>query len=265
MSMRMICSTVSFGRQVTGRNLSGARIVHAQKQTMNVYDLFPTRFIAATDLNGKSFTLTIRSVTLEDMQSHDQKTVTKPCLWFTNATKGMVLNKTNTMIIADMYGPETDDWAGKKIIIYATKVRAFGKLEEAVRVREEVPPEPKPPTQAAQVEEPSGLDDDEDSLDITLDPETGEIIDGDVLFAPAEPSNGKQPGTLSQAQLTKIHVLGADVHGSEWPRFRPGMVDDASNGRVKSSKDLSREEASVLINNLELKLKAKHARNGVAA
>jgi len=221
---------------------------------MNVYDLFPTRFVAAADLNGKSFTLTIRSVTLEDMQSHDQKTVTKPCLWFSNATKGMILNKTNTMIIAAMYGPETDQWAGKRITIYATKVRAFGKLEEAVRVREEVPP--TPPAASAQVEEPSGLDDDDDGLDVTLDPETG-----DVLFAKDEPRNGKQPGTLSQAQLTKLHILGADVYGSEWPQYRPGMVDDASNGRVKSSKDLSPAEASVLINNLELKLKA-HAANG---
>src|SRR3954469_20455527 len=107
---------------------------------MNVEDLFPTRFIAAADLNGKSFTLTIRSVTLEDMQSHDNKTVTKPVAWFSNAAKGLVLNRTNCMIIADLHGPETDAWTGKQIVIYATKVRAFGKMEDAIRVREELPP-----------------------------------------------------------------------------------------------------------------------------
>lgn len=132
---------------------------------MNVNDLFPTRFIAAADLNGKSFTLTIRSVTLEDMQSHDNKTVTKPCLWFTNATKGMVLNRTNTMTIAELHGPETDLWAGKRITIYATKVRAFGKMEDAIRVREEMPPPLKP---AAPVEA-SELDDDSDSTDYDAD------------------------------------------------------------------------------------------------
>jgi hypothetical protein len=244
---------------------------------MNVYDLFPTRFVAAADLNGKSFTLTIRSVTLEDMQSHDQKTVTKPCLWFTNATKGMVLNKTNTMIIADMYGPETDGWAGKRITIYATKVRAFGKLEEAVRVREEVPPAPTPPTQAAQVEEPSGLDDEDDDMDVTIDPETGEIIapaaspngaagggdiDGDALFAPAT-DRPKQPDTLSQAQLTRLNIVGTDLHGKQWDAVRPTLVLDASKGAVKSAKELTRDEATVLIRQLETEL--KHARNGVVA
>ena len=127
---------------------------------MNVHDLFPTRFIAAADLNGKSFTLTIRNVTLEDMQSHDNKTVTKPVAWFTNAAKGMVLNRTNTMVIADLYGPETDAWAGKRITIYATQVRAFGKMEPAIRVRPEVPAPPK--ATEVPVDEPSGLDDDED-------------------------------------------------------------------------------------------------------
>lgn len=232
---------------------------------MNVYDLFPTRFVAAADLNGKSFTLTIRSVTLEDMQSHDQKTVTKPCLWFSNATKGMVLNKTNTMIIADLYGPETDAWTGKRITIYATKVRAFGKLEEAVRVREEVPAEPKPPT-SSQVEEPSGLDDDEaDSLDITLDPDTGEIVDGDVLFAPSEPSTGKQPGRLSQPQMTRLNILGSDLHGKRWEAERHALVSEVTNGAYTSCKELTPDEATLIIKQLEAELKHARNANGVAA
>lgn len=129
---------------------------------MNVHDLFPTRFIAAADLNGKAFTLTIRSITLEDMQSHDNKTVTKPVAWFTNAAKGLVLNRTNCMTVAELYGPETDLWAGKAITIYATKVRAFGKLEDAIRIKEQIPSLPKP---VAQVEDASEIDDTEDDTD----------------------------------------------------------------------------------------------------
>lgn len=230
---------------------------------MNVYDLFPTRFVAAADLNGKQFTLTIRSVTLEDMQSHDQKTVTKPCLWFSNATKGMVLNKTNTMIIADLYGPETDAWAGKRITIYATKVRAFGKLEEAVRVREEVPPEPKPTAASAQVEEPSGLDDDDDGLDITIDPETGEIMDGDVLFAPT--GKGKQPDDASPAQLLRLTKLMAQLHGAGWGQLEPKLAQDASGSpseghSVSQFSELKAVEAQVLIGKLEAGI--KQAQNG---
>jgi hypothetical protein len=77
------------------------------------------------------------------------------------------------------------------------------------------------------------------------------------------PLGAKEPGTLSQAQLTKIHMLGADVYHNEWANRRPALVDEASNGRVKSSKELSPDEAAVLIRNLELKLKAQQpAANG---
>jgi hypothetical protein len=203
------------------------------------------------------------------MITHENKKTQKPVAWFEKAQKGFVMNSTNAHIIAALYGDDTSDWLGQRITIYPTKVKAFGTMQDCIRVKEEIPAMPKPVAQAAQVEDQSDLDDDEDvadydDLNMTIDPETGEIMSGDALFAKDEPSNGKQPGTLSQAQLTRLHILGADVYGSEWPQYRPGMVDDASNGRVKRSKDLSPAEASVLINNLELKLKA-HARNGVHA
>lgn len=234
---------------------------------MNVYDLFPTRFIAAADLNGKSFTLTIRSVTLEDMQSHDNKTVTKPVAWFTNATKGLVLNRTNTMIIAALHGPETDHWAGKQIVIYATQVRAFGKLEPAIRVREEIPAQPKPhpegSRQAVQVEEqsaPEGLpDDEEDSLDITLDPDTGEIIDGDVLFAPA--GKGKSPDDVSPAQLLRLTKLMVQLYGADWGQLEPKLAQDASTGSVSQFSELKVKEAQVLIGKLEAGIKHAQSAN----
>jgi hypothetical protein len=106
-----------------------------------------------------------------------------------------------------------------------------------------------------------------ENLNVVIDPDTGEIIEGDVVFAKEEPPNGKQPGTLSQAQLTKIHVLGVDVYGNDWQNRRVALVDEASDGRVKSSKELAPDEASVLIKNLELKLKAKqpHSNGKVTA
>jgi hypothetical protein len=231
---------------------------------MKVADLFPTRFIASADLNGKSFILTIRSVTLEDMQSHDNKTVTKPVAWFTNAAKGLVLNRTNCMIIADLHGMDTDDWVGKQIVIHATKVRAFGKMEDAIRVKPEIPPaQPKPTVNAAQAEEPSGLDDDDDGLDITLDPETGEIRSADeALWEPNAPVTAK-PNRLSPAQMTRLNVLGVDVHGKRWDAERPQLVSEVTNGAATSCKELTPDEATLLIRQLEAEL--KHARNGVHA
>jgi hypothetical protein len=66
------------------------------------------------------------------------------------------------MIIADLYGPETDQWTGKKITLYATNVKAFGKKEDAIRIRTAIPSGNTP---AAHVEEHSSLDDDENVTD----------------------------------------------------------------------------------------------------
>jgi hypothetical protein len=214
--------------------------------SMNVNDIFPTRFVAAADLNGKSFTLTIRSVTLEDMQSHDNKTVTKPVAWFTNAAKGLVLNRTNTMIIADLYGPETDDWAGKQIIIYATKVRAFGKMEDAIRVREEVPLAKAAPTPAQ---------DDEDA-----DFDEGALPTTDAsIFDNGTPST-KSPDDASAAQLLRLTKLMAQLYGADWGQLEPKLAQDASTGSVSQFSELKVKEAQVLIGKLEAGI--KQAANG---
>jgi hypothetical protein len=133
--------------------------------TMKISQVFPSKYITAADLNGKSFTLTIRTVTLEEMQTHDNKQVRKPVVWFEKAEKGFVMNVTNAHIIVALYGDETSGWTGKRITLYPTKVKAFGAMQDAIRVREEIPAQPKPAATAPQVEEQTGLDDDEDVTD----------------------------------------------------------------------------------------------------
>lgn len=132
---------------------------------MKISQVFPSKYLTAADLNGKQFTLTIKRVTVEEMITHDNKKVNKPVVWFDKAQKGFVMNVTNAHIIVALYGDETDDWKGKRITLYPTKVRAFGEMQDAIRVREEVPALQKPVAQAPSVEEPSGLDDDEDVAD----------------------------------------------------------------------------------------------------
>jgi hypothetical protein len=225
---------------------------------MNVNDIFPTRFVAAADLNGKSFTLTIRSVTLEDMQSHDNKTVTKPVAWFTNAAKGLVLNRTNTMIIADLYGPETDDWVGKQIIIYATKVRAFGKMEDAIRVREEVPAPVKPvPTTASA---PSG-----GAGHGAGTPPRGAGADAEAADASMWDSAGtssKSPDDITPAQLLRLTKLMAQLYGPDWGQLEPKLAADASKGSVRQFSDLTVKEAQVLLGQLDAGIAQGHAQNG---
>jgi hypothetical protein len=56
--------------------------------------------------------------------------------YFIGGKKGMILNKTNCKIITKVLDtPYIDNWVGKSIIIYAAKVKAFGDMVEALRVK----------------------------------------------------------------------------------------------------------------------------------
>jgi hypothetical protein len=136
---------------------------------MLISSLYPTKYLTAADLDGKAFTLTIRDVTLEEMKTHDNKMVQKPVAWFERAQRGFVLNATNARIIAALYGDNTENWRGCRITIYATRVKAFGSNVDAIRVKEEVPAQPKPASKTAQVEVVSGLDDLDEVTDYNAD------------------------------------------------------------------------------------------------
>lgn len=131
---------------------------------MKLSVLYPSKYVKAADLNGKPITLTIQKLVVEKM-GHGSEEERKPVLYFRGATKGLVLNRTNAMIVGALYGDETDEWVGQRITIYPTTVRAFGSMQDAIRVREEVPAVAKPAASSVQVEETTGLDDDEDTTD----------------------------------------------------------------------------------------------------
>jgi hypothetical protein len=51
----------------------------------------------------------------------------------------MVLNITNTITIASLYGDNYDQWANQYIQVFATSVKAFGRQQMALRVRQVKP------------------------------------------------------------------------------------------------------------------------------
>ena len=100
---------------------------------MKLTDLYPSRYLKAEDIKGKDRTLTIKGITMEPLgQEKDEK----PVLTFTNSDKQLVLNKTNGLVVASLYGEDTDAWIGKHITIFATRVPFGGKLVDSIRVRE---------------------------------------------------------------------------------------------------------------------------------
>lgn len=58
--------------------------------------------------------------------------------------KPMILNVTNSKMIAKLYGPYIEDWAGKPITLYASTTKLAGETVECLRVRPKVT-QKKPP------------------------------------------------------------------------------------------------------------------------
>ena len=133
---------------------------------MNIHDIFPSRYVRAADLQGRRVTVTIKHVAVERMGKDGEA---KPVVYFRNATKGLVLNRTNAMIIASLYGPETDAWTGKAITLYPTQVRAFGATHDCIRVAQEKAVMGHPAAGQPVTEETPALDDTDDVLDNPFD------------------------------------------------------------------------------------------------
>ena len=114
---------------------------------MKIGEAFPSRWLKAADLQGKKVNVTIESVGFENIGDDGDKLVA----YLKNSKKGLVLNVTNANMITEICGTdETDDWTGKRICLFPTRVDFQGRRVDAIRVdfptndngRQQ--PEPKP-------------------------------------------------------------------------------------------------------------------------
>jgi hypothetical protein len=115
---------------------------------MDVRLLYPSKYLGAVDLHGQDATLTMRRVVVEELETTAGKKK-KPILYFEETRKKaeqngaeekrLVMNKTNAMTIASLYGNEVDQWPGKRITLFGTPVESFGKMVDAIRVRQSIP------------------------------------------------------------------------------------------------------------------------------
>ena len=55
-------------------------------------------------------------------------------VYFQGHTKGMVLNKTNANNLSNLYGPESDGWIGKPMMLVSTFVDFQGQSTPALRL-----------------------------------------------------------------------------------------------------------------------------------
>lgn len=101
---------------------------------MKISEAYPSKYLAADDLNGKDVTVRIEAVSLEEIGKGNDKDH-KLVIEFAGKDKSLVCNKTNAKTIAKVLGSEdTDDWIGKSIIIGPREVEFQGNMVWSIRV-----------------------------------------------------------------------------------------------------------------------------------
>ncbi len=109
-----------------------------QKQTVTHWKkLTNPNYIGAHDLQpGQEVKITIKSVSKELVKGSDGKEEQCVVAKLEGTQKPMILNKTNMKIISKVLDtPYIEEWSGRSIIIYGAKVKAFGEMVDALRVK----------------------------------------------------------------------------------------------------------------------------------
>lgn len=91
---------------------------------------------------GQDLIVTIKSVCNEEVTGSDGKKDICSVIHFVENVKPMILNATNNKTIAKLFKtPYIEEWAGRKIQVYTEKVKAFGEIWDALRIRPYLPVE----------------------------------------------------------------------------------------------------------------------------
>jgi hypothetical protein len=136
---------------------------------MNINTAFPSKYLKAGDdvPEDETIVLTIEKVDMETI-GLGKDAADKPVLYFEEVDKGMVLNKTNSLAIAKLYGADTDDWVGKRLALFSTYVQFQSEMVLSIRVKPKAPAPAKGkgprPVDRADVPNPTAAVNDDDEI-----------------------------------------------------------------------------------------------------
>lgn len=99
--------------------------------------LFPSKYLKAVDLRGKRVPVVIKDIDPRgELQGKNGRTEIKPIVSLVDKEKLWVLNRTNCLAIAKVYGNDAMRWIGKTVVLYSTRIQAGGQEVDAVRIDE---------------------------------------------------------------------------------------------------------------------------------
>jgi hypothetical protein len=100
---------------------------------VNIDQAFPSKYIKASALEGRTVAVVIDRVEVENVGRNKD---TKPVLYFRGKEKGLVLNRINSKKIAEIAGSsDTEDWSGVQVAIYPTTTEFEGETVECIRIK----------------------------------------------------------------------------------------------------------------------------------
>lgn len=96
------------------------------------------------ELPGREITLTIDRIVDEEVVAAGQKEICTVIYWTDKSVKKFIVNVTNKKCLAKLYKTtDTEKLKGKSVIIGIEKVKAFGDIYDALRIRPRIPAAPK--------------------------------------------------------------------------------------------------------------------------
>ena len=127
---------------------------------MHISHLKQSKYLTRSDA-GAGILVTIKEIFQDNVAKEGAPEEMKWCMGFEETEKPMVLNSTNGQIIAAITGSEeTDEWKGRKIVLYDDPNVSFGgKLVGGIRVRAPRGKAAQAPAKPAPVAPPEASDD----------------------------------------------------------------------------------------------------------
>ena len=92
------------------------------------------------DVQNHELTLTIENIKDEEVVTNGKSEMCTVCHWTDKTYKPMILNVTNKKTLCKLYKTkDTEKLKGKSVTIGTDKVKAFGDVHDALRIRKRIP------------------------------------------------------------------------------------------------------------------------------
>jgi hypothetical protein len=124
----------------------------------NIKEMLPSNYLKQSDF-PEDYVVTVRSIERKNIAMDGKPAEYKWLAKFAEFEKPMVLNSTNIQLMAKACGSDdTDDWAGKQVIVYVDENVSFGgELVGGLRIRKHKQSAPAAPLRAAPARAAAGV------------------------------------------------------------------------------------------------------------